>query len=304
MNGICYISTERHNSRHWHYLPFSCYLSYCSLNACKLTVNCCEILANSVSSSHLRELDLGNNNLTDTGVIRLYRGLKKSELETLRSVSNKFLSLPPCLPSVWFLAFSFIFCSFRLRSCNLTENSSEVLASVISSASSKLKVLDLSDNDFQDVGVKNLCGGLGTPHCKLEILTWVPWVIFHTRWIIWQQSTIQCQTLLLLLSVWWNLLPSFFKFVPVQTDRRKLHLPGICFELIRSERAWPELQPPRKLRPGAAVCSARRPTMQPAETQVVVMSTRAWMINQLAEIGLSQIFGTGECRLISNKILW
>lgn len=86
------------------------YLSYCSLNACKLTVNCCEILANSVSSSHLRELDLGNNNLTDTGVIRLYRGLKKSELETLRSVSNKFLSLPPPSKRVVFsIFFYFLF---------------------------------------------------------------------------------------------------------------------------------------------------------------------------------------------------
>lgn len=63
-----------------------------------------------------------------------------------------------------------------MRSCNLTERSSNVLASVISSASIKLKLLDLSDNELQDEGVKNLCGGLGSPHCKLEILRWVPCV--------------------------------------------------------------------------------------------------------------------------------
>lgn len=45
----------------------------------------CEILGNSLSSSHLRELDLGNNNLTDAGIIRLCCGLKNSKLETLRS---------------------------------------------------------------------------------------------------------------------------------------------------------------------------------------------------------------------------
>lgn len=69
------------------YLSLSC----CSLNACNLTVTCCEILANGISSSQLRELDLGNNNLTDAGIIPLSGGLKNSKLETLRSKPNKFL---------------------------------------------------------------------------------------------------------------------------------------------------------------------------------------------------------------------
>ncbi|XP_044033807.1 NLR family CARD domain-containing protein 3-like isoform X2 [Siniperca chuatsi] len=112
-----------------------------NLNGCNLTVTCCERLANGISSSQLRKLNLGNNNLTDAGIILLSDGLKNSKLETL-----------------------------RLRSCNLTEHSSDALASVISSTSCQLKVLDLSDNDFQDVGVKKLSGGLGSPHCKLEIL--------------------------------------------------------------------------------------------------------------------------------------
>ncbi|KAM7381393.1 hypothetical protein PAMA_012293 [Pampus argenteus] len=113
-----------------------------NLNACNLTVTCCEILANGVSSSQIRELDLSNNNLTDAGLMLLSGGLKNSKLETL-----------------------------RLRSCNLTENSSDSLASVMSSASCQLKVLDLADNDFHDVGIKKLSDGLASPHCKLEILT-------------------------------------------------------------------------------------------------------------------------------------
>lgn len=39
-------------------------------------------------SSHLRELDLGNNNLTDEGLLLLLDSLKKSKIETLRSVVN------------------------------------------------------------------------------------------------------------------------------------------------------------------------------------------------------------------------
>ncbi|XP_036936201.1 NACHT, LRR and PYD domains-containing protein 3-like isoform X2 [Acanthopagrus latus] len=112
-----------------------------NVNACNLTVTCCANLANGISLSQLRELDLGNNNLTDEGIKRLSGGLRSSKLETL-----------------------------RLRSCSLTEPSSGVLAKVISSASCCLKVLDLSDNDLLDVGVGKLCGGLGSPHCKLEIL--------------------------------------------------------------------------------------------------------------------------------------
>ncbi|KAM9837559.1 NLR family CARD domain-containing protein 3-like isoform 2-T2 [Aulostomus maculatus] len=113
-----------------------------NLNACNLTVACCEILTKTVTSSpRLRELDLSNNDLTDEGAERLSGALRSSKLQIL-----------------------------RLRSCSLTEHSSEALASVVGSASCQLKVLDLTDNDFQDSGVKELCSGLGSPHCKLEIL--------------------------------------------------------------------------------------------------------------------------------------
>uniref|UniRef100_A0A674DE68 B30.2/SPRY domain-containing protein n=1 Tax=Salmo trutta TaxID=8032 RepID=A0A674DE68_SALTR len=115
------------------------------LSGCGVSEEGCASLVSALRSnpSHLRELDLSNNDLKDSGVKLLSAGLEDPHcrLETL-----------------------------RLSGCGVTEEGCDSLVSALRSNPSHLRELDLSNNDLKDSGVKLLSAGLGNPHCKLETL--------------------------------------------------------------------------------------------------------------------------------------
>ncbi|XP_047657677.1 NACHT, LRR and PYD domains-containing protein 3-like isoform X2 [Tachysurus fulvidraco] len=157
------------------------------LRRCNLTEDSCRVLSSVLrSNSILRELNLSENNLKDSGVKLLSDGLKSPHC-TLEKLDLRDCNLTgECcrvLSSVL---------TYRLRKLNLSYNKLqdsgvkllsgglksplctlekvEFLSSVLSSNSSRLTELDLSRNNLQDSGVKLLSDGLKNPQCSLEIL--------------------------------------------------------------------------------------------------------------------------------------
>nr|XP_046244096.1 protein NLRC3-like [Scatophagus argus] len=115
------------------------------LSGCNLSGRSCGALSSVLSSqsSSLRELDLSNNDLQDSGVRLLSAGLKSPncQLETL-----------------------------RLSGCMITQRGCTSLVSALRSNPSHLRELDLSYNHPRDSGVKLLSAGLEDPHWRLDTL--------------------------------------------------------------------------------------------------------------------------------------
>ncbi|KAF1373467.1 hypothetical protein PFLUV_G00239160 [Perca fluviatilis] len=122
-----------------------CKLEILRLGSCILSEISCASLVTALNSnpSHLRELDLSNNELKDSGVKHLCYFLESSNcrLETL-----------------------------KLWKCTLSEISCDNLASALKANPSHLRELDLSDNKLQDSDVKLLSNLVESPSCRLETL--------------------------------------------------------------------------------------------------------------------------------------
>uniref|UniRef100_A0A8C1Y4D0 NACHT domain-containing protein n=1 Tax=Cyprinus carpio TaxID=7962 RepID=A0A8C1Y4D0_CYPCA len=120
-------------------------LEILAMCGCSITEKQCLSLSSALRSnlSHLRELDLSENELKNTGVNHLCDVLKDSNCKLER---------------------------LRLGCCDVTDEGCSAVTSALKSNPSHLRELDLSGNQLGDSGVKYLCDLLMNPQCKLEIL--------------------------------------------------------------------------------------------------------------------------------------
>ncbi|XP_062394593.1 uncharacterized protein LOC134082698 [Sardina pilchardus] len=180
----------------------NCKLERLELAGCKLTEKSCEHVASVLQSPNsLIELDLKDNELTDSGVQLLSKGLSSPhcKLQTLRLCKCGFSSEGyVCLALALMLNPSCVkeldvsnnhpgestqkllsatlkdphrkVEALQLAGCKLTDKSCELVASVLQSPNSLLE-LDLKNNNLGDSGVQLLSKGLSSPQCRLQALS-------------------------------------------------------------------------------------------------------------------------------------
>ncbi|XDV53593.1 hypothetical protein PO909_022061 [Leuciscus waleckii] len=114
------------------------------LRSCDISDGGCADLSSALRSnpSHLRELDLSENNITESGVIQL----------------SDLLEHPQCKLE-----------KLGLRSCHISDRGCAVLSSALR-LNPSLRELDLSENKINELGLKMLSDLLADPQFKLEKL--------------------------------------------------------------------------------------------------------------------------------------
>ncbi|XP_067235894.1 NLR family CARD domain-containing protein 3-like isoform X2 [Chanodichthys erythropterus] len=118
-----------------------CKLEKLELRSCRISDSGYVVLRS--NPSHLRELDLSGNVITESGVMQL----------------SALLEHPQCKLE-----------KLKLRSCRISDRGYADLSSALRSNPSHLRELDLSKNVITDSGMKQLSDLLKDPQCKLEKL--------------------------------------------------------------------------------------------------------------------------------------
>ncbi|XP_072279389.1 NACHT, LRR and PYD domains-containing protein 3-like isoform X2 [Pyxicephalus adspersus] len=177
-----------------------CTLQNLRLMDCGLSPSCCKDLSNILTATRsVKSMDLSMNNLQDSGIKHLCRGLQYPECvlqelrlwycgltlsccvdlrtvvimnRTLNTLLLKGNNLTDSGMRLLCEGLKHPGCTLQelsIHSCSLTHLSCDDLRSVLNTNRSLTK-LDLSQNSLQDSGVKILCEGLRDPGCTLQEL--------------------------------------------------------------------------------------------------------------------------------------